>query len=579
MSGKIPRAFIDDLLVRVDIVDLIDTHVPLKKTGSNFVARCPFHTEKTPSFSVNRNKQLFHCFGCGASGNAIGFLMDFNHLDFVEAVEDLASFAGVPVPRESIIPEKDVNKQNIADVYFVLQQVAVFYAEQLRFSPQAKQAVDYLKTRGVSADFVKEFMLGYASDEWQTLESRFEKQALLDAGLLVLNDEGRSYNRFRGRLMFPIRDKRERVVGFGARVLDESLPKYLNSPETAVFQKGREAYGLFELLKKNARPPRILIVEGYMDVIALAQAGIHYAVATLGTATSKAHLDLLFRYTAELVLCFDGDAAGRQAAWRAMDVVFAGLKEGRQVRVMLLPQGDDPDSLVKKEGGESFAGRISSAQTLSEYFFEYLSATVNLNGIEGRAQLMGVAQPYLSKLPEGFFKQMMFEKLKELAGMNINYENRKIAAADLPVNAPRKQLQAQDRLRITPNRMVIALLLQNPRLIEFIEARDIQWSDLVFPGVELLKKIVDTILRKHPANSAVLLEMFRDTPEYKHVTALTHLDLMVLDKDVDAVFCGTMDRLFEQSYEQKMERLVQRFYEVGLDGLSEQEREAVKKMK
>ncbi len=322
MSGRIPREFIDELLVRVDIVDLIDSHVPLKKTGANYVARCPFHTEKTPSFSVNRNKQFFHCFGCGASGNAISFLMDFNHLDFVEAVEDLAGFAGIDVPRESIDYQAGSKKEDLNSLYVLMEQVAAFYVKQLRTGDEGKKAVEYLKNRGVSGDCASDFMLGYAPDEWKALASRFNQKLLIEAGLLVSKEGGQAYDRFRGRIMFPIRDKRARIIGFGGRVLDDSLPKYLNSPETSLFHKGKEVYGLYELLQKNSKPQRILIVEGYMDVIALAQFGIDYAVAALGTAASQAHLDLLFRFSSELVFCFDGDRAGREAAWRVMDIGF-----------------------------------------------------------------------------------------------------------------------------------------------------------------------------------------------------------------------------------------------------------------
>ncbi|HEY8097423.1 MAG TPA: DNA primase, partial [Methylobacter sp.] len=418
MSGRIPREFIDDLLVRVDIVDLIDSHVPLKKTGNNFVARCPFHVEKTPSFSVNRKKQFFHCFGCGASGNAISFLMDFSHLDFVEAVEDLAGFVGVEVPRESIeYQSTGQKKEDLSSLYMLMEQVAAFYVEQLRTSDEGKGAVEYLKSRGVSDDCASDFMLGYAPDEWKALASRFNPKLLLEAGLLVDKEGGgQPYDRFRGRLMFPIRDKRARIIGFGGRVLDDSLPKYLNSPETPLFHKGKEVYGLYELLEKNAKPQRILIVEGYMDVIALAQFGIHYAVAALGTAASQAHLDLLFRFSSELVFCFDGDKAGQEAAWRAMESAFSSLKDGRQIRIMLLPQNHDPDSLVREEGVDGFIGRIQTADTLSEYFFGHFSNELNLSEMEGRAQLVNKAKPYLDKLPESVFKEMMFARLKELSG-------------------------------------------------------------------------------------------------------------------------------------------------------------------
>jgi DNA primase len=581
MSGKIPRAFIDDLLVRVDIVDLIDAHVPLKKTGSNFVARCPFHIEKSPSFSVNRNKQFYYCFGCGAGGNAINFLMDFNHLDFVEAVEDLAAFAGVQVQREdarqadTVSPQLLTGQQDLQAAYAVLQQVAEFYAEQLHVSIAAKQAVAYLKARGVSGDFARHFMLGFAPEEWQALESRFPKAALLAAGLLIAKEDGKCYDRFRGRLMFPIRDKRGRVVGFGARVLDDSLPKYLNSPETPVFQKGREAYGLYELLAKQARPPRILIVEGYMDVIALVQAGIDYAVATLGTATSKAHLDLLFRYTPEVVLCFDGDNAGRQAAWRAMAVVFECLKEGRQVRVMLLPQGVDPDSLIRAEGKDRFVDRIASAQTLSEYFFEQLAASNSLADIEGRAKLVETAKPFLSKLPEGIFRDMMLARLKELAGEGVQN------ALMVPAKAVRLQegaLRQQGKGRMSVARTVIALLLHYPSLIEFLEQREIEWDELDFQGLVLLRKIVQAIKTtntRHSASTAVIVETFRDTPDYRPLMALASLSILTPQEGIEREFCDGLDGLLKQARENRVAYLLEKSKTTALN---EHEREVLKKM-
>ncbi|NOT85144.1 MAG: DNA primase [Methylococcaceae bacterium] len=582
MSGKIPRAFIDDLLVRVDIVELIDTHVPLKKTGSNYVARCPFHTEKSPSFSVNRNKQFYYCFGCGAGGNAISFLMEFNHLDFVEAVEDLAAFVGIAVVRELVADQSGVNKQDLQSIYDVLQRAAEYYAEQLHVAVAAKKAVAYLKARGVSGDFAKRFMLGYAGDEWQALEGRFASATLLAAGLVIAKADSKCYDRFRGRLMFPIRDKRGRVVGFGARVLDDSLPKYLNSPETPVFQKGREAYGLYELLANNARPARILVVEGYMDVIALAQAGIDYAVATLGTATSKAHLDLLFRYTSEVVLCFDGDDAGRKAAWRAMDVVFDSLKEGRQVRVMLLPQGVDPDSLVREEGKDRFAERIILAQTLSEYFFEQLSASTSLADIEGRAKLVGTAKPFLIKLPEGIFRDMMFARLKELSGGISQQDLSASAVAAVGyANNPRVAqiaLRPQDKGRLSTARTVIALLLQNPRLIECFEQRDVEWDALDFPGMALLRKVVQAILDmpvRNAANTAVIIESFRDSPDYKVVVLLASVQMLTPEEGIEIEFCDGLDGLLKQAHEKRVTQLLEKS---AVTELNERERETLKKM-
>lgn len=560
-GGRIPRTFIDDLLARVDLVDLIDTHVPLKKTGANYVARCPFHTEKTPSFSVNRNKQFYHCFGCGVSGNAISFLMDFNHLDFVEAVEDLATFAGLEVPREAFEKTDPGNKGDLTLLYRTMEQAAAFYMEQLNTHPEGKKARGYLQNRGVSGEVITEYLLGYAPSAWKKLLERFDSQLLQTCGLLGRNEEGDLYGRFRGRVIFPIRDKRGRVIGFGGRILDDSLPKYLNSPETPLFQKGREVYGLHELLQKNSKPKRILVVEGYMDVIALAQFGIHYAVATLGTATSQAHLELLFRFTGEVVLCFDGDKAGREAAWRAMEPAFPCLRDGRQVRIMLLPQNEDPDSLIRKEGETGFDNRLRAAETLSNYFFNQLSSELSLSKLEDRAQLVNKAKPYLDKLPQSVFREMMFARLKELT----DYRSLDVSenAAKLKRKYGRKPLQ--EKGRPSSARTALALLVQNPRLTELIEQKEIDWNELDFPGVELFKDILHEVLANKPANAGALLEIFREKPEEKSVKALALLPLLVPPDGLEAEFSDALERLLAQSRLSVLDKLLTKEQSSGLD--------------
>lgn len=549
MSGRISREFIDDLLVRVDIVDLIDSHVPLKKTGNNYVARCPFHTEKTPSFSVNRNKQFFHCFGCGASGNAISFLMDFSHLDFIEAVEDLANFAGIDVQRESLDINSAYKKDDLSNLYLLMDRVAAFYVEQLRLTPKA---IEYLKARSVKGEIARDFILGYAPDKWNALTEKFDQQLLIDAGLLVIKDDGRAYDRFRDRIMFPIRDKRARIIGFGGRVIDDSLPKYLNSPETSLFHKGKEVYGLYELLEKNSKPQRILIVEGYLDVIALAQYGINYAVAALGTAASQAHLDLLFRFSSELVFCFDGDRAGREAAWRAMESTFSCLKHGRQMRIMILPKNHDPDSLVREEGLSGFTARVQSAQPLSDYFFEHFTEELNLSEMEGRAQLIGKAKPYLEKLPEGVFKEMMFDRLKELSGQSSLESLENLVIGDF---AKQKPLQFESS-RLSSARVAIALLLQRPSLAEIVIQKDIDWNGLEFRGIQLFKNILEVIGDKKSINTAVLIEHYRDTNEEKSVKALALLDVYVSDDKIEDVFCDALNVLLKQARDLGISKLL-----------------------
>ncbi len=552
MSGKIPRQFIDDLLLRVDLVDLIDSHVPLKKSGANYTARCPFHNEKSPSFSVSRERQLYHCFGCGASGDAISFLMTFNHLEFVEAVEDLAMFAGMPLPREETFTPA-APKLDLSRGYQVLEAVASFYLEQLK-GPEGQAARAYLLRRGVSEQIAGEFMLGYAPNRWEALLSRFERQALIDAGMLVVREDGKAYDRFRGRLMFPIRDKRSRVIGFGGRVLDDSQPKYLNSPETAVFSKGREVYGLAELLQRQARPPYILVVEGYMDVIALTQYGVTSAVATLGTATSKAHVDLLFRFTQELVLCFDGDRAGRQAAWRAVEAALPALRDGRRIRVMLLPQGQDPDSWVRELGAQAFEQQIAQAMLLSDYFFQYLSADLSLHGVEGRASLLALAKPQLEKIPVGFFRDLMFGRLRELTG-------KRLADKQSPARPPRMPQGARGGGKSPESnllRKILSLLVLYPRLAKHAVNQDWLLTDIEPAGAAVLQSLLAMIAQRQPENSAVLLEYFRDTPHYNTLAALANLSWDAPAGGEEGEFRGALTQLARLLRERRMADLIEK---------------------
>ena len=565
MSGRIPRQFIDDLLLRVDIVDLVDSRVPLKKSGNNFVARCPFHNEKTPSFSVNRNRQTYHCFGCGVGGNAISFLMDYAHLGFVEAIEDLAGFIGVEVPRELDTQYAAQSAADSAAIYQTLEAVAAYYAEQLR-SETGQKAVTYLKQRGVTGLMAKTYALGYAPLQWDALLGRFDRQKLLDAGLAVQKDDGKIYDRFRDRLMFPIRDKRRRVIGFGGRVLDDSLPKYLNSPETAVFSKGKEVYGLSELLDANSKPQRILMVEGYMDVIALAQYGLRYAVAALGTATSKNHMDMLFRFTPEIVFCFDGDRAGQQAAWKAVEVALPSLRDGRQVKIMLLPENHDPDSLIRVEGINGFEERIHQAQSLSDYFFAHLSENIDLKVAEGRARFLASAKPYLEKIPEGFFREIMLTRLEELAG-------KKFKSKSAPSDFKRSKKPPSQGSSLM--RKMLALLLQYPQFVKRIDPALFELNDNAVAGMGFLQQVIAVINQEKPENSAVLLEFFRGHEHEKTVNALVNMDWGIAQMDAEAEFQGAMQQLLRQADDARMAFLIDKLANGGK--LSEQELQDFKK--
>lgn len=432
MAGLIPQTFIDDLLSRADIVEVVDKRVTLRKSGKNYSACCPFHKEKTPSFSVQPERQFYYCFGCGAGGNAIGFIMNFDQVDFPQAVESLARDNGMEVPREESAAATRRQSEN-SKLFEVLEEANKFYRLQLRQHEQRKSAVDYLKSRGVSGEVARDFCIGYAPPGWDNLlkaiaTQAHEQQSLLKAGLVIEKEarkvEGsenteaaRYYDRFRDRIIFPIRDSRGRTIAFGGRVLGDDKPKYLNSPETPVFHKGAELYGLFEAKKANNKLKRILIVEGYMDVIALAQMGIRNSVATLGTATSDRHLTRLFRLVPEVVFCFDGDDAGRTAAWRALEASLSEMQDGRQVKFLFLPEGEDPDTLVRKIGEAEFNTLIERATPLEQFFFDKLSEGLDIKTIEGRARLSNVAKPLIAKFPKGIYGQLMLDKLSETLGV------------------------------------------------------------------------------------------------------------------------------------------------------------------
>ena len=423
--ARIPQKFIDDLLDRVDIVEVIDRRVKLKKTGKNFSACCPFHDEKTPSFSVNPGKQFYYCFGCGAGGNALGFLMDYERLEFPEAVESLAQTVGLQVPKEELRPGQTPPQDTNRPILEQLEQAARFYEHSLRKHSEAKRAVAYLKGRGLSGEIARAFRVGFAPPGWDNLLQTADNDAqqikrLTDGGMLVTNDRGRTYDRFRDRIVFPILDARGRVIAFGGRVLGDDKPKYLNSPETPVFHKSRELYGLYQARKSERSLNRIVVVEGYMDVIALAQYGIGYAVATLGTATSEAHMERLFRHVPEVVFCFDGDEAGRKAAFRALESTLPVMQDGRQARFLFLPDGEDPDSLVRARGADHLEHLFASATPLENFLFDWVAQDLDITTLDGRARFSKQAAPYVHLIPEGVFKTLMYQSLADRTGIDID---------------------------------------------------------------------------------------------------------------------------------------------------------------
>jgi DNA primase len=578
MAGKIPREFIDDLIARVDLVDLIDARVPLKKAGANYLACCPFHNEKSPSFNVNREKQFYHCFGCGASGNAIGFLMNFERQSFVEAVETLAESLGLVIPRDAGAGGKRGEESAVAPLYEVQAQAAAFFARQLREHPDAVRARDYLQQRGLDSDSIKRFELGYAPPGWRCLPESLGAERLLASGLAVSKEGGGFYDRFRDRIIFPIRDRRGRVVGFGGRVMGDEKPKYLNSPETPVFKKSREVYGLNEMLSLRQKPRRILVVEGYMDVISLAQHGIPYAVATLGTATSADHANLLFRYANELAFCFDGDAAGRAAAWKALEASLPALREGRSIRFLMLPQEHDPDSLVREEGQAGFESRLEEAQPLSDYFFQHLSEDLNLGSLEGKASLFQAASPLLGKLPAGVFRDMMLDELKKLAGHNKT-------AGRFVAKPPVRSAQKQAERRVQPSilRIILALLIQNPSFHRLVDGEARQALENDAKAGSLAVKLFALIDGKPEINLGGILERFRGEAEEGTVMMLSALTCFPAEaedgtrhemrvsenlrspENAAAEFSGALKKFLSESRQQRLDMLIKKFKSTGLD--------------
>ena len=582
MPGKIPKKFIDDLLSRIDIIDVIDARVPLKKAGKDYKACCPFHEEKTPSFTVSQDKQFYHCFGCGVNGSAIRFLMDYEHMSFPEAVKDLAQRAGVSVPHDS--QYSDDKPDVTAPLLDVLGQADRFYRRMLREHPQAHEAIDYLKRRGLSGEIAADFGLGFAPDGWDNLlkavgTTEESRAALLTAGLLVKKDTGGYYDRFRHRVMFPIHDHRGRLIGFGGRVLDQGEPKSLNSPETPLFHKGRELYGLYRARDSLKRTGRALVVEGYMDVVALAQYGLDYAVATLGTATTRDHLERLFRYVPEVVFCFDGDRAGREAAWRALENGLPGLHEGRQVSFLFLPEGEDPDTLVRKEGAAEFGARLKAATPLPDYFFQHLADQVDLNRLDGRARLVELARPHLSKMRPGVLRQLMVVRLAELSRLPVAELSRLLESGERPVAlAAQRDVRRPASRQSRPSlvRTAIALLLQHPELARMVVDAGVEFRALEGrPGVGLLFDLLQQLRDRPEIKTGNIIEHYRDSEHQRALEKLLAWEHPALSGNIEAEFQGVLEQLRREALGAETERLMDKD---RLSGLTDAEKVELKRL-
>ncbi|EGR3405093.1 DNA primase [Vibrio parahaemolyticus] len=576
MAGHIPRSFIDDLLARLDIVDIIDARVKLKKKGKNYGACCPFHNEKTPSFSVSQEKQFYHCFGCGAHGNAIDFMMEFERLEFVEAIEELAYYLGLDVPREqrsggsgqfnSGLQASSSEKRSLYDL---MGSIAQFYRNQLK-QPSSKVAIEYLKDRGLSGEIVQKFGIGYVADEWDLVRKNFgqnkdSQDMLVTGGMLIENDKGNRYDRFRGRIMFPIRDRRGRVIGFGGRVLGEGTPKYLNSPETPIFHKGKELYGLYEVLQAHREPAQILVVEGYMDVVALAQYGVDYSVASLGTSTTGDHIQMLFRQTNTVVCCYDGDRAGKEAAWRALENALQFLKTGNTLKFLFLPDGEDPDSYVRKYGKAAFEQQIEQATPLSSYLFDNLIELhqINLGNNEGKSALRAYASALIDKIPDPYFQELLEKLLDERTG----FDNR--------LRQPRKKIsetrpQPHKEIKRTPMREVIALLIQNPSYAQMVPDLS-SVRDLSIPGLSLFADVLDKCQAHPHINTGQLLEHWRNSQNEALLSRLASWDIPLDEDNQEEIFLDSLDKIIAQCVEKQIENLQAKARSVGLS--AEEKRE------
>lgn len=575
MKGTIPRSFIDDLVARTDIVELINSRVKLKKAGShNYQACCPFHHEKTPSFSVSQTKQFYHCFGCGVHGNVITFLMEYDKLEFPEAIEELAAIHGLEVPRENVRGQDNrpqASYQTKRDLYGLMEAISQLYQQKLRLDIPSQS---YLQSRGLSEEIIQRFEIGFAPNAFDTVLKQFgtdnqEVQKLFDTGMLSRNENGKVYDRFRHRVMFPIRDKRGRVIAFGGRVMGDERPKYLNSPESAIYHKGNELYGLYQALQHNENPEFLFVVEGYMDVVALAQFGVDNAVASLGTATTGEQIQQMFRVTEQIVCCYDGDRAGREAAWRAFENALPYLYDGRQLKFIFLPDGEDPDSFVRSQGKAGFEQYLQmQAKSLSEFLFDSLLAQVDLSSQEGKSKLASLAVPLINRIPG----EMLRIYLRNILGQKLGILDPAQLEAMLPNRLQNSTASkpASAKIKRTPMRLLIALLLQNPELAKHVpDLTPLQ--TLNEAGFELFVSLAQICQANVGITMGALLEHWRNEPDYRTLEILANWDHMVSPENVEKEFIETLDFLYAKLVEKRVEMLIAKERISGLTAEEKQE--------
>jgi len=546
----IPQSFIQDLLNRVDIVDVVESYVPLKRAGSNYTARCPFHSEKSPSFTVSQTKQFYHCFGCGAHGTAISFLMEHQGMGFIDAVKDLAGRVGMVVPEPTPDQQRNQKAEATEDLTEVMLKAAQFYKAQLKTS---EKAVAYLKNRGLTGEIAARYGLGYAPDGWQNLEAVFpeyQSKSLTEAGLVIASEEGRRYDRFRDRIMFPIHNQRGAIIGFGGRVIDQGDPKYLNSPETPLFEKGRELYGLFQARSAIRSAERVVVVEGYMDVVALGQYDIGYAVATLGTATTPWQVQKLLRQTDNVIYCFDGDAPGRRAAWRALENSLSQLQDGKQVRFLFLPPEHDPDSFVRAHGKEMFAKLLDAAPPLSEILVQELTSRVDMRTAEGRARFLQEIKPLVRQVPAPMLSLMLRKQIAELAGVSQAELDRNF---DIKLVSRTQAPERRESVKPSLVRALVEMLAYQPSLAAMADSEhlrrnaDLASSELPQSELDFLGRVLD--LCSSQSNLRSVAEHFRggEFELVAHEVEAGSLKWDKLDSDaLQAEFVGAWDKLVDR---------------------------------
>jgi DNA primase len=582
MSGLIPQHFIDDLIARADIVEVLGTRIQLKKAGREYKAVCPFHDEKTPSFTVSPVKGFYHCFGCGAHGTALGFLMEHDHLNFPDAVETLARMMGIQVPRED--GQRPARRYD--ELFECMQQAERYFQAELRGHAPA---ADYLKARGIDGATTARFGIGYAPAGWSQLLDRLGTsqesiERLLAVGLIIRKDNGSHYDRFRDRLMFPIHDSRGRCIAFGGRVLGEDTPKYLNSPETVLFHKGRELYGLYEARQALRSIPRLVVVEGYMDVVGLARHGIDFTAATLGTATTIEHLNRLFRLTDDVFFCFDGDRAGRAAAWRALEIALPEIREGRQIRFVFLPEGEDPDTFVAEKGAGAFEKALDDAIPLSEFLLSELSAQVDMLNVDGRARLLELARPLIARMPRGIYRELLTVRFAEAVGLSPAKFDAILSRSSSNTGASRHTtgLQSARRARKRTSggrppsvvRRAITLVLHHPSAAAGLDASRL--TDTERPGVSLLRELIETARSEPNITTAGLLERWRNHDEGRHLGVLAAVEMPPEDEfDPAAELVDCLAQLAAAAARDRIQVLIEK---ERLNALSDEERSELRRL-